>query len=448
MAVLTADNWYGNVMGRFTKVVDSFTAGLRSTTSHTPPASPFGSFGVTAAAGVKPKNTFSRIRETALFTVEEARERISSYIERKFVPETISDLVNYLSDRFLRLETRSQPDGIMANVLVDTKSKKAVPAAQVDPSLSREKILEFQLRSALREQLGRDENSRVADPRDAFSSWEAMKLEMENSSSRARYTVSEGQAWYGIQFAEATGDPAKDARMLAAAKKRGIELVLPRVPGDRSVVPALVPGLPILVKSRSMEAKKIDSRLDHDVLATAFRDNARRAAEARGLDWSDEKYGPSGLVERWLSKGGAAAFAPAAPGIPNKVVSMDAWKFKATHLKKKPDVAVEALGEDHSSSFGGLYEEGAKRDLVLRMDPSAKGGWSVHDRDIGEDVYISVNSLPAGRYPRVTADGQPHGYVMVADDGHVRHFGTNGLPVASSAPEFKAPEHGTPVFGR
>lgn len=440
MASLVANSWYGGIVDTFNRAVDNVSSRLMNSTSISSSASPFSDFGVTAAAQ-RARHTVSPAREHSFFSVEEARERIASYIDRTFVPESITELVSYLSERFLKLEARPHTNGNYSNVLVDTKSKRSVPAAQVDPSLSRENVLLFQLKSTLREQLGRDENSRIADPRDAFSSWEAMRFDMDNSSSKARYTVSNGVGWYGVQYAEATGDPKEDRKIVMAAREKGIDLVLPRAPSQPGKPASLVPGLPILIKQQSMKAASIDSRLDHDVLAKAFKDSARRTAEGRGVEWSEDNYGPSGLVDRWLSKGSAGLAFPGSPVAETKVVSMDAWKFKAMHLKKaSPEPEVEQA-QDMGGSFGGLYDGDDKRDLVLLRDENANGGWIVYDRDLKEELYIGMNSLPEGSYPKLDQDGNEVGRFTVSSDGHEMHIGRDGKPerVNSSRPEEVSP---------
>lgn len=377
-------------------------------------ASPFDGFGAVVAAGSKPLPIGHSLKEAAMFTVEEARERLSAFIDGRYVPDSIADLIEYLGERFMRLETRIAAGGRIANYLVDTRSHQAVPAALVDPKLSHSALLGDQLRSTLRKQIGKDA------PAAAFDSWQGMMLVLDDVPGGTGYTVSGGVAWYGKIHAVATADREKNLAIVREARSRGIELVLPkRQDGPMS---NLVTGMPILVRSKSMKASAVHPGLDHDTLVSEF---SRRSPDRKRLGMI-ETFGRLDERSRAMpsDSGREPSVAPSAgrrtDGRSGNVIFLES--FHKSYVRP----ANAEMAEDNSLGFGGLGGALGERDLVLRRSAAEDGQFYVFDRDLSEEVPIAPNSLPAGRYARETSDGIKEGFTDVGRGGGLRHLDLDG----------------------
>jgi len=417
-------------------------------------ASPFDGFGAVMAAGSRPLPIGQAIKEAAIFTVEEARERLASLIDGRFVPEGLSDLIEYLGERFMRLETRIV-GGYSANFLVDSRSNQAIPAVQVDPRLSHAAILASGLRKSLRERIGREA------PADAFHSWQGMMLVLDDAPGGVGYTVSGDTAWFGEIHAVASADRNENLAIVREARSRGIDLVLPRV--QEGPVTNLVAGMPILVRSKSMKAAEVDARLAHSALVSEFaaRDPERRRkgmAETFGFMGDRSRYAaglddaaptvraastPSSTAGRTMQP------APAPARRDGNVIFLESFHRKFVRPAREAD-------EDMSLGFGGLGGEQGERDLVIRRDSAEGNRLSVFDRDLSEEVPIAPSALPAGRYVRENADGVKEGFTEVGAGGKLRHLDLDGIalrprPAPARQPEpaddegFVAP---TPAFRR
>lgn len=396
--------------------------------------SPFDNFGAVLAAGSRPLPIGQALKEAAIFTVEEARERLASFIEGRFVPEGLSELIEYLGERFMRLETRIV-GGYAANFLVDTKSNQAIPAVQVDPRLSHAAILATGLRRALRERIGHE------SPADAFNSWQGMGLVLDDAPGGIGYTVSGNTAWFGKIHAIASADRERNLAIVKEARSRGVELVLPRM--QEGPVADLVAGMPILARTQSMKAAEIDPRLAHSALVAEFaaRDpegRRRGMAETYGRmgdrSRSAARFGNEGTVPSPAASGTvrpAAGQAPvpqarraaAAPSRPDRQDSNVIF-IESFHRKfVRPSHEAE---EDLSLGFGGLGGEQGERDLVIRRAGGEGGKLCVFDRDLSEEVPIAPSALPVGRYDREDANGKKEGYTDVAKGGGLKHFDLDG----------------------
>ena len=416
-------------------------------------ASPFDGFGAVVAAGSRPRPISQFIKETAQFTVEEARERLADFIGGTFVPETIQGLIDYLGERFMRLETRIAAGGRLANYLVDVRSSQAVPAAQVDARLSHAAILGDRLRSALRRQIGKDA------PADAFDSWQGMMLVLDDQPGGFGYTATGDVGWYGKIHAIASADREENIRIVREARSKGIELVLPKA--QEGPVTNLVAGMPILVRSQSMKAADVHPELDHAHLVSAF---ARRAPERRRTGMAEAF---SRLAERARLAPAPAPFpAPAAAPVPRPAAgpsrpAPQSSRPAARRPEPRRDEAQEDRNsnviflqsfhrkfvrprddeheEDASLGFGGLGGLHGERDLVVRRDD--EGRLYVFDRDLSEEVPISPQSLPAGRYERESSAGKTEGYTEVGTGGSLRHLSLEGNPVKLSRKPSLEAEH-------
>lgn len=381
-------------------------------------ASPFDSFGAVMAAGSKPLPIGHAFKEAAIFTVEEARERIASFIDGRFVPEGLSELLEYLGERFMRLETRIV-GGYAANFLVDSKSNQAIPAVQVDPRLSHAAILAAGLRKSLRDRIGRD------SPAEAFHSWQGMMLVLDDAPGGTGYTVSGDTAWFGEIHAIASADRAENVAIVREARRRGLDLVLPRM--QEGPVTNLVAGMPILVRSRSMKAAEVDPRLSHASLSAEFAslDPDRRR---RGMA---ETFGHMGDRSRQAARlGGAGPSARSASQARNgNVIFLESFHRKFVRPSRDAE-------EDMSLGFGGLGGQQGERDLVIRQASADGRSLCVFDRDLSEEVPIAPSSLPAGRYAREDMNGIKAGYTEVGNGGGLRHLDLDGMPLRRTpAPE-------------
>lgn len=328
------------------------------------------------------------IREVAVFTIEEARERLQAFLDGSFVPESIHDLIEYLGDKFLRIETHSLKDGAV-NYLVDTRSGAAVPAHQVDPRLSHHALLQTRLREVMRQQFG------AVSPAQAFQSWQGMMFATDDDTNGIGYTVSGKDAWYGRIHAIASTDPEKNREILRKAEAAGMQLVVPSRPGDAPEM--MIAGMPILRRVQSMKAGDLNPALSHETLSLAFGKSMFTAYEE--------------MFERLESRNAPEADMPA--------VSVSLSDFQSRFMRRPEDDDVEAIAPD--DGFDG-FDAPASRDLVIRRASSEDLRLFVFDRDHDEEIDISPSQLIPGEYVRETENGIHEGYTLVNDQGRMVHF--------------------------
>jgi hypothetical protein len=328
------------------------------------------------------------IRDVAVFTIEEARERLQAFIDGGFVPEGIADLIEYLNDRFLRIETHIGKDGGKVNYLVDLKSGGAVPAHQVDPRLSHKALLTTRLRESMRNQFG------VSGPAQSSTSWQGMMFAMDDDENGMSYTVSGKDAYYGRVHAIASTDPVKNEEILRKAREAGIELVVPTRPGSRP--DEMVAGMPILRKSQSLKAAEVNPEFSHETLSLAFGKSMFTAYE--------EMFERSADVE--------------APVRGTSAISVTDFysRFRIDPQAQEPIVEVE---QDADFGFGEPEEV---RDFVIRRASSDELRLYVWDRTEDEQVAADPQSLPSGEYERETAYGILEGYTYVNESGKMIHL--------------------------
>jgi hypothetical protein len=327
------------------------------------------------------------LREVAVFTIEEARERLQAFLDGSFVPESIHDLIEYLGDKFLRIETHSHKDGAV-NYLVDTRSGAAVPAHQVDPRLSHHALLQTRLREVMRQQFG------AVSPAQAFQSWQGMMFATDDDTNGIGYTVSGKDAWYGRIHAIASTDPEKNREILRKAEAAGMQLVVPSRPGDAPDM--MIAGMPILRRVQSMKAGDLNPALSHETLSLAFGKSMFTAYEE--------------MFERLESR---------KPESDIQAVSVSLSDFQSRFLRRPEDDEVEVATMD--DGFEG-FDGPAARDLVIRRASSDELRLFVFDRDHDEEIDISPSQLIAGEYVRETAHGVHEGYTLVNDQGRMVHF--------------------------
>ncbi|NTF17395.1 hypothetical protein G6L37_03080 [Agrobacterium rubi] len=332
------------------------------------------------------------IKEVAVFTIEEARERLQAFLDGSFVPESLHDLIEYLGDKFLRIETHSHKDGGAVNYLVDTRSGASVPAHQVDPRLSHATMLQTRLRDVMRQQFG------AVSPGQAFQSWQGMMFATDDDTNGIGYTVSGKDAWYGRIHAIATTDPEKNREMLRKAEAAGIQLVIPHKPGDP--VDSMVAGMPILRRIQSAKAADLNPSLAHEHLSYAFGKSMFTAYEE--------------MSERLESRNAKEAAA---------AVSVSVADFQSRFLRTEPEEPVIASSglEDDFDGFGA-FDAQETRDIVIRRENASELRLFVFDRDDDERIDIEPSSLLAGEYVRETEYGIQEGYTVVNEQGRMVHL--------------------------
>ena len=359
--------------------------------AETPPAKAFasGAFGIEHALRSSTHIPFSvTMREVAVFTIEEARERLQAFLDGSFVPESLHDLIEYLGDRFLRIETHSHKDGGTVNYLVDTRSGASVPAHQVDPRLSHSMMLQTRLREVMRQQFG------AISPAQTFQSWQGMMFASDDDANGIGYTVSGKEAWYGRIHAVASTDPEKNLEILRKAEAAGIQLVIPHRPGDAPE--AMVGGMPILRRMQAMRAADLNPSLSHENLSLSFGKSMFTAYEE--------------MFERQESRNAAEASIAS--------VSVSVADFRSRFLRTEPEdeqLAQPAAEDD-------AFDAPAPRDIVIRRESSVDLRLFVFDRDDGERIGILPSQLMPGEYIRETELGIHEGYTVVNDKGRMVHL--------------------------
>lgn len=330
------------------------------------------------------------LKDVAVFTIEEARDRLQAFLDGSFVPESLHDLIEYLGDKFLRIETHSHKDGGTVNYLVDTRSGVSVPAHQVDPRLSHTALMTTRLREVMRQQFG------SISPAQAFSSWQGMMFATDDDTNGIGYTVSGKDAWYGRIHAIASTDPEKNLEILRKAAESGVQLVLPQRPGDAEG--SLVAGMPILRRTQSMKAADLNPALGHETLSLAFGKSMFTAYEE--------------MFERLeSSKNAAEAEAQA--------VSVSVADFQSRFLRKPEAEEPVVVAED---GFDDGFGTSSERDIVIRRSAGDQLRLFVFDRDHDEEISISPSQLIPGEYVRETESGIHEGYTIVNDQGRMVHF--------------------------
>lgn len=401
---------------RLTNTLSDISKSLMGTTSLVSPSmatkkidNPFGNFGVIASSEKFKAHAKPLVRSSILFTLDDARRRISEYVENKFKPESITELKEYLSERFLRLETWKLTPGPM-NMLVDTKTSSATPAAAVDRRLSYWNMLEERLRGDLRREIG------TTEPAKAFGSWEGMSMSLSNSRGNIGYSISKGQAYLGKVFAD-QNDRRSVSEIVSAAKQEGVELILPT--DDGTINGRRLLGLPFLKKMETMKAEVVHSGLKHDLMASTF--------------------GGVGLVETIENKIKAknARDSSLSDGQMDAVEEFDLSKF----VRSEPEPFAVRASNSNVSSFGDFGDEleenyESTRNLSIRAYSDSSNELIVYDRDFNEATQIKFSDMPAGRYERENIDGVVEGYTEILDDGSLRHFDRRGNSIEmNTAPE-------------
>jgi hypothetical protein len=397
---------------------------LLSATSLTTSARPgrFDNFG--AAIGVRPSNVsalreaMEMVSENVEFGVDEARRRLKSFLTNKRAFKAFDDFTSFLSDKLMRIETRTYGDGRSANYLVDQVSRKAVPAAQVDRRLSREGVKKI-FGSTIEDEAMRRATTAGRDPNAAtalairaklapllgsqktlpFNGWSELDFTLRSAVDDSRYTVQGGKGWIGKEYAVASSDPQENLSILARARAEGLKLVMPAATAADAREGKLAPGMPILIRAASAQASMVHHRLSHETLERAFGESLPdfRAGQIRKL------HGRSGFDTNVVS-----------------ITRVRTDDFLQQFMRRD-DAPKEAL--ERPGAFGGVVAPTAANVIIRRtLADDGREHLAVRDVDADAEISVGLRSLPANLYRKEDGYGIPVGWIRVDDEGAIHHF--------------------------
>ncbi len=348
----------------------------------------------------KPPSLGDMLLETVNYAIDEARERLSSLVNGSFIPGGVHELFTYLKEHSYDLESRiNKITGEITNFLVDMKSKTAIPAVQVDPSLSHASVLKLSLASRLRQQIGHDA------PAAAFGSWSGMTWTRDSIQSKYGYTVERNQGYFGRVVGIVSDNETENAKMFAEFKSRGIDVIVPRT-HEGTGKP--VTGMPILSRANSMKAEEVHKGLDHVALS--------------------EKFG-GGMIDHYVKMATQAKSPRAAVAVAQNMSRDD---FNRMFLRVEKDI------EPISPSAFGFDANVAESDIVIRTN--AQGKHYAWDRGAKKEALSAVNCLPYGEYERFDAQNKLVGYTTVGDNGTVTHYDKAHREIPNELPRVRREE--------
>jgi hypothetical protein len=390
------------------------TSALKSSTALTPARGIFDSnprFGVISAMESTVTRDWTKAAsDFAKFTIDEARERLAALVDGDFFVDSFQDLMEYLKERSLALESRIFHGNII-NFLVDTKTKQSVPAAQVHASLSHQNIRALEMRGSLKRIAG------SADPAEVFGNWQGMSMLLDQSNENLGYTVSGDTGYFGKKYAVATTNADENMAIIRKARSEGIELIVPHRPGREQG--DMVAGMPILRKAKSMDASLVHPSLDHRNLT---------------LNFGQTMFDLYEDLARKNSSGPAATRSIDAQSA--EVVSFE--DFKARYTAPKNVVNEFADSEDDGLGFGGAVQPvkntSGRRNIVLRRGADEAGSLAVWDPDIEYEFQMAPECLPEGEYKRLASNGNLEGYTVVGQHGLMKHLDKNRRPAQELRP--------------
>lgn len=415
-----------------------FAERLLSATSLTPSARPgrFDNFG--AAIGVRPANvsalreTMDLVSENVEFGIDDARRRLKAFITNKRTFKAFNDFTSFLSDKLMRIETRTYGDGRSANYLIDQVSRKAVPAAQVDRRLSRDGIKKMfgstiEDESVRQAAAGRDPNAAMALTIRAklapllvsqkslpFNGWDELDFTLRSAADDRRYTVQGGKGWVGKEYAVASADPQENLSILARARAEGVKLVMPAATAAEARAGKLLPGMPILIRTQAAQAAMVHPKLSHERLERAFGESLPkfRAEQIRKL------HGRSGFDANVVS-----------------ITRVRTDDFLQQFMRRE-DTPQETL--ERPGAFGGVVVAPPAANVVIRrtINNDGREHLAVRDADADAEISVGLRSLPENLYRKEDDYGIPIGWIRIDDEGAIRHFDNNMRPHNEHGPAY------------
>ncbi len=369
-----------------------------------------------AAGRVAPKR---RTQPVKAFDVAEARGRIADFAGNSYKPRSLQEMVSYLAERFLRLESRRQVNGQFVNYLVDVRSRVALLAAAVDRRLSSQGIAqmfgrtldaEAEVRRRRLQDAPEMVDARVlrADLASAFhrdglvpdSDWESFEVTM-GAMGRGRVVMAQGnEIVVGFEAARASEDPAENLRMMRRMQAEGRRCFFPALSADDARAGRLVPGMPVVLREGAVRTRMIDpDRLSMQALQRKFGQSFYDyyASRPRREALSERQAGPSNVLD--IQKFKRRPNVPAVASVVSDPV---------------PAVAAQARR-------GGPVEPSSRFHVRHELERGGSERLLVVDRETNEARDLGDTALPAGRYQKQDVFGMPAGFLVVDSEGGYAH---------------------------
>jgi len=431
---------------------------LKSTTSLTPPTTKLPSAlanwqGVTEALGSKALRDAPSSREAAAASlVESIRENVNSVL-RSLTPEDgLESLRGKLKAFGLFLYQKKG-----ANFLYHQPSNTHHAAAPINERLSVPNSTLDNLKALHRSTVG------LENPATFYKGWKEMSLVDGYAGLETRDLVDEKtgeprkiraysvgfdvdpetkavkrRGFIGLPYAIASADTRENLRMIAEAKVKGLELVLPEVKRGDQDKGVLVAGIPILVKSRregdevvqvSYPAEVVNPLMDYNLLSASWGEDMIKAYQ--GMAAAAKQQGA--MFDPKPAK--AAPKAVPVDGYENVVdyqasaVAMNP-KYQAffdTIVVKEPEPYIPPEADDADDPIFQAEARMTERDFRVRVNEELTDVYVYDfeeksvlvDGKTGEQTPVS--KLPAGRYPLEDHFGGELGFTYVSRNEQVVH---------------------------
>lgn len=368
--------------------------------------SPFRNYGVLTAGPVLAK---SRSVQETKFSVTVARARIADFADGSFRPSVLQELIDYLKERFLRLDSRTFADGRVVNYITDLVTGQSVLAADVDKRLSRSGIARMFGRTLDAEAEARRRRIEMTpemvealalrssnatrfrnDPRDIpFSDWDDIRFTSSAMFDGREVTGQGNEIWIGFEVAKASASPEENLSILNRLREKGFKVIVPAKTVEDARAGVLVAGMPILLREGAVRTRMIKEAFTAERMNAAFGESIYAHYEA--------------LARR----------APVEDAAKEKVVRMADFK----QMRRRDGNASVAPVERKAApaSKDGRY--------TIRHELGERGRESltVIDATSGRETPFSSTDLPAGRYVKEDAFGLASGYLAIKPDGGYVH---------------------------
>lgn len=427
-AAARASSWDNGLLRRLETTLLTSTSRGRSARS------PF-DFGVTRANQFAPrKKVQPALAREVGFSIADARDRIREFLDGSYNPKRLGDLLGYLTSRMLKLEARRTRDGNSSHYIVDMLTKQAVPAAAVDPRLSRPGIAR-KYGSSIEAEADRVRQSRSPEERLAhtlrnenaarllsadadatpFNDWEDLSFSAP-AMFRGREFAAQGKdIWVGVVFDRASDDPEFNRQILARARAEGRKLIIPALTKEDALAGRFTPGMPILLRDGAVRTRFIDATLSYQKLSEKFgksphehfRDMQRRYANQAS--------------ELSAANGGS------------KVVELDAFRAQFRRAAPAPVQAevrpVAQVAAPATKSFAIRHE----------VDENGNEQLAIVDLETGAARPFDPKALTPGRYPKEDGFGLPAGTMVISAEGGYAHLDPEGRYHNSTGPAIVQP---------